>query len=295
MKKFAMLSLILGLCLILGVGIATAEGPVHWSYEGEDGPEHWGELSHDFAACSEGQEQSPIDVPSSAPVHSADISFSYQPTALNIVNNGHSVKVNYDQGSSMTVEDKTYNLLQFHFHHLSEHTVHGGYFDMEMHLVHQSDDGEYAVIGVLLERGAENSAYAPVWSHMPAEEGEPETVDGVTVDATSLLPTERTYYRYNGSFTTPPCTEGVKWFVMSNPVELSDEQVDAFKEIYDGNYRPVLPFNARVFNPSPVEVTSAPAALPETGSVALPWEGILIGVGVLSTAAGMYIGRNKAA
>jgi carbonic anhydrase len=210
MKKLAMLSLILGLCLILGVGIATAEGPVHWGYEGEHGPEHWGELSHDFVACSEGKEQSPIDIPASAPVHPAEIAFNYQPTDLNIVNNGHSVMVTYDQSSSMTVEDKTYNLLQFHFHHLSEHTLRGGCFDMEMHLVHQSEDGEYAVIGVMLERGAESSAYAPVWEHMPAEEGEPETTDGVTVNAESLLPAERTYYRYNGSFTAPPCTEGVK-------------------------------------------------------------------------------------
>jgi carbonic anhydrase len=171
MKKFMMLCLVLTLISILGVVTAFADEAAHWGYEGEIGPENWGTLSHDYVACSEGKEQSPIDIPETAPVHSADIAFNYRPTTLSVVNNGHAIMVNYVAGSSMTVEGKTYNLLQFHFHSLSEHTFHGGYYDMEMHLVHQSADGEYAVVGVMLSRGGENEAYAPIWAHMPGEEG----------------------------------------------------------------------------------------------------------------------------
>jgi len=130
---------------------------------------------------------------------------------------------------------------------VSEHTINGQHLDMEIHLVHQSAAGDYAVVGVMMERGGENPAYTPVWDHMPAVEGEPETIRGVTVNAADLLPAEQSYYRYAGSFTTPPCTEGVKWLVMTTPVELSDAQIDAFEAIYDYNYRPVQPLNQRTF------------------------------------------------
>jgi carbonic anhydrase len=217
---------------------------VHWSYKGETGPEHWAELG--YSDCA-GSEQSPVDIPADAPIHDADISFNYNPSALNIINNGHTIKVEYDKGSTIEVEGKTYNLLQFHFHAPSEHTINGEYYDMELHLVHQSDDGEYAVIGVMIKAGSENDAYTPVWEHLPAEKGELETISGVSVNAIDLLPEDRSYYRYNGSFTTPPCTEGVKWFVLSTPVELSNEQIGAFKAIYSGNNRPTQPMNEREF------------------------------------------------
>lgn len=216
----------------------------HWGYEGEGGPEHWAELGYPDAS---GSEQSPIDIPAGTLLHDADIVFSYDSSALNIINNGHTIKVDYDEGSTIEVEDNTYKLLQFHFHYLSEHTIGGEHSDMEMHLVHQSDEGEYAVVGVMMDAGAENSAYAPMWGYLPAEEGEVETIEGVTVNAVDLLPEVRTYYRYDGSFTTPPCTEGVNWFLMDTPVELSTTQIDAFKEIYSNNYRPVQPFNDREF------------------------------------------------
>jgi carbonic anhydrase len=290
MKKFSVFSFVLILTLTVGVGLVAASGPVHWSYEGEEGPAHWGELSEEFVACGEGMEQSPVDVPASAPVNAADIGFNYQPTDLIIENNGHTIKVNYNEGSSMEIDGKTYNLLQFHFHALSEHTIGGNYSDGEMHLVHQSSDGEYAVVGVMLERGAENAAYAPVWDNMPAEEGEPETISGVSVNATDLLPADQSYYRYNGSFTTPPCTEGVKWFVMSNPVELSDAQMAAFEVIYNRNYRPVQPLNARTFLESTFPETG-PQALPESGGFAFPVVGILLGFGGLTTVVGLYLRR----
>ncbi len=296
MKKFTRLNLVLVFSLVFGVmafvGTAAASGPVHWSYEGEEGPEHWGELSHDFAACSEGVEQSPIDIPATASVTPADIGFNYQPSALSILNNGHTIQANYDQGSSIEVEGKTYNLLQFHFHALSEHTLAGNHSSMEMHLVHQSDDGNFAVVGVMLNPGSENAAYTPVWDNVPAQESEAETISGVTVNAADLLPHDRGYYRYNGSFTTPPCTEGVKWFVMSTPVELSAAQGAAFEQIYDANYRPVQPFNDRTFGQSAV---TAPQTLPVSGGQPFPVAGVLTGFGLFTAAAGLYLYRRKTA
>jgi len=292
MKKLSTLNLLLGLVLILTAGVVAADDAPHWTYEGDHGPAHWGDLSPDFAACSEGTEQSPVDIPADAPVNPADIVFNYQPTALNIVNNGHTIKVGYDEGSSIDVEGKTFNLLQFHYHAPSEHSFAGTLSPMEMHLVHQSADGEYAVVGVMINRGAENAAYAPVLNNMPAEEGEMQTIEGVSVNATNLLPADQSYYRYMGSFTTPPCTEGVNWFVLSNPVELSDAQVSAFEAIYSGNNRPVLPMNARSFLSAD---SAAPETIPETGGAAFPVEALLLGIGALSTGAGLYLNRRKAA
>ncbi|MCP4542681.1 MAG: carbonate dehydratase [Chloroflexi bacterium] len=264
MKKFIGASLVL-LSLALSVRVVVADEGIHWTYEGEHGPEHWGELSHDYAACSAGREQSPISIPATASVNAANIEFNYKPTALSIVNNGHTIKVDYDAGSSMTVEGKTYNLLQFHFHALSEHTIHGNYQDGEMHLVHQSTDGQYAVVGVILSRGTENGAFAPVFTYLPLEAGDPETISGVTINAANLLPQEQSYYRYDGSFTTPPCTEGVKWFVMATPVGLSDAQFNEFEKLYSNNYRPVQPLYDRTFYSSSA-AEPVPALLPATGA-----------------------------
>ncbi|RME46322.1 MAG: carbonic anhydrase family protein [Caldilineae bacterium] len=289
-RVFLLLSLLAG--LLVFVGAVAASGPVHWGYEGENGPEHWGELSPDFATCSTGTEQSPVDIPASAPINAANIVFNYQPTALNIVNNGHTIQVNYDEGSSMQVEGKTYNLLQFHFHAPSEHTLDGQYSDMEMHLVHQSADGEYAVVGVMLKRGAENPAYAPVMNNLPPTEGEPETISGVSVNAADLLPADQSYYRYNGSFTTPPCTEGVKWFVLTAPVELSDAQVSAFEQIYSGNYRPVQPLNNRTFLQGELP---SPELLPVSGGTTFPMVEVLAGLGILLAGAGLFIRRRSVA
>lgn len=216
----------------------------HWSYEGDTGPEHWAEIGYPDCA---GNQQSPVDIPADAPINEGGITFNYNPSELKIINNGHTIKIEYDEGSSIIFGDKEYKLLQYHFHAPSEHTINGEYYDMELHLVHQSDDGEYAVVGVMIKAGSENENYTPVWEHLPAEEGELQTISGVSVNAIDLLPEDKSYYHYMGSFTTPPCTEGVKWFILSTPVELSSEQIDAFRAIYDGNNRPVQPLNDREF------------------------------------------------
>ena len=273
---------------LVAFGVALAQEGVHWSYEGESGPEHWGDLSPDFAACAKGVEQSPVDIPASTPVNPADIAFSYRPSAVNIFNNGHTVQVNYDQGSSITFDGATYNLVQFHFHAASEHAIGGAHDPMEIHLVHRNAQGGLAVVGVLLKAGAENAAYAPVLQNLPAQESQPAPVAGATVDANTLLPTQRSYWRYNGSLTTPPCSEGVKWLVMNTPVELSEAQIAAFTSIFKNDARPVQPFNSRTF--------LVPARLPTTGGATVTLDVALVGVGLLAIAAGMalaYVGRRK--
>jgi carbonic anhydrase len=253
MKKIALSCTVLLVSLMLTLSAWAAEAP-HWSYSGEAGPEHWGALSSEYATCAQGHEQSPVNIPASAPVNAASIQFNYQPSALKISNNGHTIKVDYDAGSAIMVQGKEYKLLQFHFHAVSEHTLAGKHSPVEVHLVHQSADGQLAVVGVMLEEGAANAAYAPVFNHMPMHESEPEIVAGETVQAANFLPADRTYYNYAGSLTTPPCSEGVRWFVMHTPVTLSSAQIAAYDALYPDDYRPLQPLNSRIF-----QLLAAPA------------------------------------
>lgn len=218
----------------------------HWGYSGAQGPATWGQRA-DCAECDAGTQQSPVDIPAGMPTHNADIEFSYVPMALTLVNNGHTVQVNASRDSFIEAEDTRYDLLQFHFHALSEHTLAGKHADMEVHFVHKSADGQYAVIGVFLSTGEHNPAFAPIFSNLPSTAGESLYAKGVAINTIDLMPTSRAYYRYDGSFTTPPCTEGVKWFVMEQAVELSREQVSSFTELYNNNFRPTQPIGARKF------------------------------------------------
>ena len=292
MLKLSRSAIVLGLLLLcLAPTAVSASDPVHWGYDGDLGPEHWGALSPEFAACSAGQEQSPVDIPATAAVNPPGLGFDYRPSELNIVNNGHSIQVNYEPGSALEIAGTTYELLQFHLHALSEHTLDGAYTAMELHLVHKDAGGRIAVVGVMIEVGADNPAYEPILAHMPPEEGDPQTVSGTTVNAGDLLPVERSYYRYNGSLTTPPCTEGVTWLVMATPVELSTAQIAAFQKLYDHNYRPVQPLNERTFL---LTSALAPSALPSTGGAGGaggPAHLSLIGLCVLVAALGEALSR----
>lgn len=266
---------------------------VHWGYEGDIGPEHWGDLDALFIMCKVGRQQSPIDIPSSAPANPADLVFDYHPSALHIVNNGHTIQANYDSGSKLQVDGQTYRLVQFHFHNPSENTVDGATTPMEMHLVHQNSRGEIAVVGVFLEEGEENAAYAPVFDNMPEEAGDPVDVAGVSVNAADLLPSEQSYWRWDGSLTTPPCTEGVKWFMLRTPVKVSGQQIEAYKALYTGNARPVQPMNGRHFivgqmaGPPQVDADGSPVPCATSNA---PLFYLIAGVGVLFVA-GMAIAR----
>lgn len=221
----------------------------HWAYEGEHGPEHWGHVSKDFHACSEGKAQSPIDLSNAAPEALSKIEFRYSSSRLNIVNNGHTVQVNYDGGSSIAVDGSEYKLAQFHFHTPSEHTVNGKSYGNEMHLVHKNDKGQLAVVGVLIEEGDENPAYGAIWSNLPAKAGEERSVDA-SINAGELIPAESGYFTYGGSLTTPPCSESVKWIVLKNPIQMSAAQIKEIRNIMNKNNRPVQPLNERTLKVS---------------------------------------------
>jgi len=229
---------------------APHAGKPHWSYEGATGPDHWGELAPSCILCKTGKAQSPIDIANTTPATLVPIEVNYKPVPLSIVNNGHTIQVDYAPGSSMKIGGEEYQLLQFHFHTPSEHTVKGNAFAMEGHLVHKSATGVLAVIGVLMDRGAASAFIGKLWEHLPIKKGERNTPAGVTVNAAGLLPKSMGRYSYMGSLTTPPCSEGVVWNVLKSPIAVSDEQVAAFAAIFKHNARPVQPLNGRVVKES---------------------------------------------
>lgn len=231
-----------------GVAFAAAEHgghEPHWSYTGGDtGPESWGKLKPEFATCSAGKEQSPININKALSANLQKIEFSYKDSPLEVVNNGHTIQANYQAGSTITVNGKTFELAQFHFHAPSEHTVEGKAYPMEAHFVHKNAQGELAVVGVFLEKGETNAALTPVWNNMPKEANHNAKLEQA-FNAKNLLPQEAAYYHYKGSLTTPPCAESVDWYVLKNPVKMSDEQVKAFNSVIKANARPVQPSNRR--------------------------------------------------
>ncbi len=216
-----------------------------WRYGGSTNPTNWDELKPEYKTCGTGNRQSPINIQTSdiARRASGNLNFNYGMSDLEVVNNGHTVKVNYDSGSSITLDGETYELKQFHFHSPSEHWVNGEAAAMELHFVHQNEAGEIAVVGVLLTSGSKNPQIAQVWSNLPGE-GETKT-SKTRVDASKFLPENRSYYRYSGSLTTPPCREGVKWVLFKNPIEASPEQIEAFTNLYPANARPIQETNNR--------------------------------------------------
>jgi carbonic anhydrase len=217
----------------------------HWGYVGPVAPAFWSQLSPDFALCELGRAQSPIDIVGAVPVGLAPVVYEYEPTPATILNNGHTIQVTCGQPNGITLDGVRYDLLQFHFHAPSEHTLAGRYAAMEVHLVHRSAEGELAVVGVLIERGRWHAGLAGVWAHLPANPGPTHEIPGARVNPEVLLPSNRRSYRYEGSLTTPPCTEGVHWIVLADPIEFSPMQVAAFEAIMRGNYRPTQPLNRR--------------------------------------------------
>lgn len=213
----------------------------HWSYAGKTAPEYWATLSAEYSLCSSGKHQSPVDLGPSLKSPAA-VTFQYKPSPLAVVNNGHTIQVNYAPGSYAFLDGKRYELAQFHFHGPSEHTVRGKQAPMEVHLVHRDAVGKLAVVGVFLNKGQEHPALQSIWINMPATPGE-KNAEGVFIDAASLLPADREVYAYSGSLTTPPCSEDVSWFVMTTPIQVSTKQVKEFKRIVHANARPVQPLN----------------------------------------------------
>ncbi|HEY7825710.1 MAG TPA: carbonic anhydrase [Candidatus Acidoferrales bacterium] len=216
----------------------------HWSYSGPDGPEHWGDLSPAYAACKSGTRQSPINIEGAKPADLPPIHFDYQLSPLAIVNNGHTVQINYAAGSSISIGGKQYSVVQFHFHHPSEEEIAGRRYDLAAHIVHDDGQGRLAVIAILFESGSENPLIHVLWDHLPREIGKEVKVKKVVFNLEDLLPADRGYFTFAGSLSTPPCTEGVTWYVLKQPVEISPAQIAAFAKMYPDNARPLEPANA---------------------------------------------------
>ncbi len=253
-----MIKQILCLSLLLSSTFIYAEAPkkeikheekfahkLHWSYEGDTSPEHWAEIDKSFFLCKDGSNQSPINLSGFIEADLPPIKFNYHLSSTEIVNNGHTEQVNVKEGSSITLDNTVFHLKQFHFHTPSENQINGKEYPLEAHFVHLSDNGTLAVIAVMFEEGSENEGLEELWKVMPTIEGGHHKVDAKHLDA--LLPKNRDYYRFNGSLTTPPCTEGVRWLVMKNSVTMSKAEIRSFeKVVHMHNNRPIQPTNARL-------------------------------------------------
>ena len=226
----------------------TAKVP-HWSYEGEAGPEKWGSLDPGFAKCADGREQSPIDIELANVKVDKTVenpTINYQPAPMTVMNNGHTIQINDPSGTnSIILDGKEYKLVQMHFHKPSENQINGQNFMMEVHLVHKNSEGGLAVIGLLIKEGKENQQLAEIWEKLPKKVTKEDVKLANPVDLINLLPADKKSFRYNGSLTTPPCTEGVKWTVFETPIEMSKEQIAKFGAIFHENNRPVQPLNDR--------------------------------------------------
>lgn len=226
---------------------AHISGEVHWSYEGETGPQAWGKLKPDFNLCATGKRQSPINIEDGNTLQgpAEPVQFAYAPSNATVVNNGHTIQVDVQGDNSITVRGSSYRLLQFHFHTPSEEQINFKRFPMVVHLVHKNSEGQLAVVAVLLEEGATNPLIDKVWTYMPLDNGDRVRMPPGLLDLTELLPTDQRYYQFMGSLTTPPCSEGVLWMVLKKPVSLSKAQYKLFTQLYPGNARPVQPINGR--------------------------------------------------
>ena len=216
----------------------------HWSYSDATGPEHWSELDPKNSACSIGREESPIDLEGAATAALTPLVFDYHAAPWQVVDNGHTVQVIVAPGSYLTADGHKYELVQFHFHHPSEEAIAGKHFDMVIHLVHKDTEGHLAVVAILLADGKASPLIQAVWDNQPKTKEEVKKVDSL-LDPMQLIPTGNGYYAFKGSLTTPPCTEGVQWFVMKSPTEISVGQERTFAALYPNNARPLQPRNGR--------------------------------------------------
>jgi carbonic anhydrase len=233
----------LALCPLCAPSGIAAEG-THWSYEGDAGPAKWGDLDAANKVCAIGSQQSPIDIGATVKSRLPALKIRWARRADTIINNGHTIQLNFAEGSTMTFGEAKYKLLQVHFHRPSEHLIAGKNFPMEAHFVHRADSGALAVVGVLMATGRSNTAFHNITSTMPAKEG-PAVKADPRINPNALLPAKLSYYRYPGSLTTPPCTEIVEWLLLTNPIHVAEADVASFAKLYPLNARPAQKDNRR--------------------------------------------------
>lgn len=233
-------------CATAALLTACASGTPKWSYEGATGPERWGDLDTAWNVAKSGKQQSPVDIRGAQEMSGKPISIDYKPTPLDLVNNGHTIQMNYAPGSTLTLGEEVYTLKQFHFHTPSEHQVDGVNKAMEVHLVHKNVTGQLLVVGVLVKVGEANDFLGTFWGQLPPLPATFSKNADIMVDVRDLLPANLDNWRYLGSLTTPPCTEGVIWVVLQQPVPASATQVEALRTIVGRNNRPVQQLNGRL-------------------------------------------------
>nr|WP_315399327.1 carbonic anhydrase family protein [uncultured Duganella sp.] len=220
-----------------------------WSYEGETGPANWGKINPAWAKCGNGNRQSPIDIRDGMKVELEQITFDYHPSTFNVTDNGHTVQVMVGSGNFITVQNRMYELIQFHFHRPSEERINGKGYEMVVHLVHKDGEGRIAMLALLLERGKPQPVVQTVWNNLPLEKLE-TLAPSVVLDPMDLLPARRDYFTFMGSMTTPPCQEGVLWLVMKEPIQASPAQMALFSRLYPLNARPIQPGSGRIIKES---------------------------------------------
>ncbi len=233
----------LALCPLCTQRGIAAEG-AHWSYEGDGGPAKWGDLDAANKVCSIGSQQSPINIGATVKSQLPALEINWAKSADTIINNGHTIQLNFAEGSTMTLGDVRYKLLQMHFHRPSEHLIRGKNFPMEAHFVHRAESGALAVVGVLMATGKPSAAFSQIVSTMPASEG-PAVKADPRINPNTLLPAKHGYYRYSGSLTTPPCAEIVEWLLLTDPIQVAEADVSSFAKLYPMNARPVQKDNRR--------------------------------------------------
>jgi carbonic anhydrase len=226
-------------------GLEESRQQVVWAYQGEKGPEHWGDLSPEFAACN-GERQSPIDLSGSRRLRYSPLSFRYRSSALSVHNDGRSVRVDVPPGSSLVAGGHEYELTGFHFHAPGEHQINGVSTDMELQLEHRDRQGRIAVVAVPIRAGRRmNSTLSRIWDHIPGGRGQRFYGRQTGINPRFLLPNDHSYFSYLGSLTEPPCSEGVEWFVFAKPLEVDRSYVQRFLSAVGPNARPIQPLNGR--------------------------------------------------
>ena len=236
----------LGISVMVGHVALIRAADLHWSYGDHGGPAEWGALSPEFATCNLGKYQSPIDIHGAKTADLPAIEFHYRPSPLAVIDNGHTIQVNYAPGSWIEIGAARYDLVQFHFHKPSEEKIDGKAHAMVAHLVHKNAEGKLAVVAVLLDVGGANAMIDSIWKNLPKKKEKQTLVADTTVDASALLPKDHGYYTFQGSLTTPPCSEDVKWLVLKAPMKVSDGEIATFAGIYPMNARPTQPLNGRL-------------------------------------------------
>ena len=231
-------------CVVSALGAQAADDGLHWAYEGAHGPAHWGDLSPDFVQCKVGVNQSPINIVDTIEADLPPLVLDYKTKSIDLINNGHTAQVNVEPGNFLRVEGEEFQLLQFHIHVPSEHHINGEPFELEVHYVHQNAAGELAVIGILYDEGDDHPKLAKYMAVIPEEAGKTVPYE-VELAQMPIVDIDKDYYRYNGSLTTPPCSEGVRWFVLKETRTVSKQRIDRFNHLIGDDARGPQPVNAR--------------------------------------------------